>query len=92
MPKISLQYYKCIVKNLVAEAVRAIKKKSQKIFFCSLWCLGNLVECSLVLYGTSEHPYKRHEQPRSAKMSNDDDTEEYNSVFCSLFNLHINER
>ncbi|XP_053474688.1 proprotein convertase subtilisin/kexin type 5 [Ictalurus furcatus] len=40
---------------------------------------GKLVECSLVLYGTSEHPYKRHEQPRSAEMSSDDDTEEYNS-------------
>ncbi|KAF7688537.1 hypothetical protein HF521_013344 [Silurus meridionalis] len=40
---------------------------------------GKLVECSLVLYGTSEHPYKRHEHSRSAEMSNDEDTDEYNS-------------
>ncbi|XP_053341402.1 proprotein convertase subtilisin/kexin type 5 [Clarias gariepinus] len=39
---------------------------------------GKLKECSLVLYGTSEHPYKRHKQPRSAEMSSEDDTEEYN--------------
>ncbi|KAF5909462.1 proprotein convertase subtilisin/kexin type 5-like, partial [Clarias magur] len=40
---------------------------------------GKLEECSLVLYGTSEHPYKRHEQPRSAEMSSEDDADEYNS-------------
>lgn len=60
-------------------------KKYQEVLqenFFSSWCLGKLVECGLVLYGTSEHPYKRHEQPRSAEMSKDDDTEEYNSAFC----------
>ncbi|XP_016148018.1 proprotein convertase subtilisin/kexin type 5-like [Sinocyclocheilus grahami] len=41
--------------------------------------LGKLVECSLVLYGTSTHPYIRHEQPRSAQLLPEDDTtEEYN--------------
>lgn len=64
--------------------------KSLKRFFFSSWCLGKLVECSLVLYGTSEHPYKRHEQPRSAEMSSDDDTEEYNSAFRSVSNVIIN--
>lgn len=54
-----------------------------KRFFSSR-CLGKLIECSLVLHGTSEHPYERHEQPRSAEMSSDDDSEEYNSVFCTL--------
>ncbi|XP_058630422.1 proprotein convertase subtilisin/kexin type 5 [Onychostoma macrolepis] len=40
---------------------------------------GKLVEWSLVLYGTSTHPYIRHEQPRSAQLlSEDDTTEEYN--------------
>lgn len=56
----------------------------QEIFFSS-WCLGKLIECSLVLYGTFEH--QRHEQPRSAsaETSSDDDAEEYNSAFCPLF-------
>ncbi|KAG9281847.1 proprotein convertase subtilisin/kexin type 5 [Astyanax mexicanus] len=41
---------------------------------------GKLMEWALVFYGTSSHPYQRHEQPRSAEMSPDDDnTEEYNS-------------
>ncbi|XP_062845264.1 proprotein convertase subtilisin/kexin type 5 [Trichomycterus rosablanca] len=41
---------------------------------------GKLVEWTLVLYGTSTHPYKRHEQPRSAVISSDEDNiEEYNS-------------
>ncbi|KTF75021.1 hypothetical protein cypCar_00027139 [Cyprinus carpio] len=40
---------------------------------------GKLVEWSLVLYGTSTHPYIRHEQPRSAPLLPEDDTtEEYN--------------
>lgn len=41
--------------------------------------LGKLIEWSLVLYGTSTHPYTRHEQPRSAQLlAEDDTTEEYN--------------
>ncbi|XP_036436898.1 proprotein convertase subtilisin/kexin type 5 [Colossoma macropomum] len=41
---------------------------------------GKLLEWALKLYGTSGHPYERHEQPRSAEMSTDDDnTEEYES-------------
>ncbi|KAL7838269.1 hypothetical protein AOLI_G00266730 [Acnodon oligacanthus] len=41
---------------------------------------GKLLEWALKLYGTAGHPYERHEQPRSAEMSTDDDnTEEYES-------------
>lgn len=44
-----------------------------------MFILGKLVEWSMVLYGTSTHPYIRHEQPRSALLpSEDDTTEEYN--------------
>lgn len=50
------------------------------MFFPSiLFVLGKLVEWSLVLYGTSTHPYTRHEQPRSAQLPSEDEiTEEYN--------------
>ncbi|XP_035383608.1 proprotein convertase subtilisin/kexin type 5 [Electrophorus electricus] len=40
---------------------------------------GKLLEWTLVIYGTSGHPYERHEQPRSAEMSSDYNSEEYNS-------------
>ncbi|TRY60694.1 hypothetical protein DNTS_017087, partial [Danionella cerebrum] len=40
---------------------------------------GKLLEWSLVLYGTSTHPYTRHEQPRSAPQASEDETpEEFN--------------
>ncbi|XP_076844464.1 proprotein convertase subtilisin/kexin type 5 isoform X2 [Brachyhypopomus gauderio] len=39
---------------------------------------GKLLEWTLLLYGTSGHPYERHEQPRSAEMSSDYNSEEYN--------------
>ncbi|XP_066514007.1 proprotein convertase subtilisin/kexin type 5 [Hoplias malabaricus] len=42
---------------------------------------GKLLEWALVLYGTSSHPYKRHEQPRSAEISTEDErAEEYESA------------
>jgi len=54
-----------------------------------LFILGKLVEWSLVLYGTSTHPYIRHEQPRSAQLpSQDDTTEEYNGNLPNSFKAH----